>query len=574
VRRWEFVGGKSEKFWESGRNGTTVTTRYGRISAKGQTAAKQFGSESEAESYLARLIAEKEKKGYSEVAATPDPAPAAVPTPASTSGPGGQTSPARSGPADVELPDEDTFEFPGSWRRVIHPRRGGVARPPAVVDVGDVAEVRAWTRDGDHLVRQVLADAASDQQLVKELQAHCDGAESPRGAALVAQLVATQTYLDRGKLADAWVSAHGLVFAARTVMELCEVEIDWNSGLSRKNSPRLRFRPPGGHLGWHWPWRPAAERLRALLACADERDYQAAVAALSAQRTGEAQRVVAAYLAPTQTAWVDECCLTPPVGNDSAVDRTLLFCALGTPEQIAALGPYARFSWGQWSLDILATTADGVGTDVAPMLVDALDDDSGGADARKMVLGALSRLPTDEAFQIMVDRIDQKYVQSALLEAMRRFPVRALRLLAQATGRTGKGTASARRLLTGHLLTEPELTAAVLPGLPDEVRAVVEEASARLVRVEEAPAGSLLRLLTEPPWTRKRETAAPAVVTGLQPPAGAEISWRPGERDEWAASTSYYARWDDQDWDALVRRHHDPARPALHGHEEADRGEV
>ncbi|MGH3376281.1 MAG: WGR domain-containing protein, partial [Actinoallomurus sp.] len=139
MRRWEFVGGKSEKFWESGRNGTTVTTRYGRISAKGQTAAKQFGSESEAESYLARLIAEKEKKGYSEVAATRDPAPAAVP--ASTPAAGGRTPPARSGPVNVELPDEDTFEFPGSWRRVIHPRRGGVARPPAVVDPGDVAEV-------------------------------------------------------------------------------------------------------------------------------------------------------------------------------------------------------------------------------------------------------------------------------------------------------------------------------------------------------------------------------------------------------------------------------------------------
>ena len=582
MRRWEFVGGKSEKFWESGRNGTTVTIRYGRISAKGQTTTKQFDSETEAESYLVRLIAEKEKKGYAEVAATPDPAPAApqdpappaaqdpapVAVPAATPGAGGETPGARTGPAKVELPDEDTFEFPGSWRRVVHPRRGGVARPPAVVDPDDVAEVRAWRREGDKLVRQTLADAAGDQQLVKELQAHCDGAESPRGTALIAQLVATQTYLDRGKLADAWVSAHGLVFAARTVMELCEVEVDWSSGPSRKSSPRLRFRPAGQPLGWHWPWRPAAERLRALLACADERDYQAAVEALSAHRTGGAQRIVAAYLVPTETAWVDDCCLNPPSGTDSGVGRTLIFCSLGTPGQIAALGPHAKFGWGQWSLDILATTADGVGTDVAPMLVDALDDDSGGADARKLVLGALSRLPTDEAFQIMVDRVDQKYVQSALLEAMRRFPVRALRLLAQATGGPGKGSASARRLLSSHLLTEPELTAAVLPGLPDEVRAVVEEVSERLVRVEEAPAGSLPRLLVEPPWTRKRKTVAPAVVTGLQPTAGAEISWRPGERDEWAATTSFYARWNDQDWDALIRRHLDGGRPVLRGHEE------
>jgi hypothetical protein len=87
-------------------------------------------------------------------------------------------------------------------------------------------------------------------------------------------------------------------------------------------------------------------------------------------------------------------------------------------------------------------------------------------------------VPTDEAFQMMLDRVDEKYVQSALLEAMRRYPVRALRLLAQAT------SASARRLLTGHLLAEPELTAAALPGLPAEARAAVEKASAELVRID------------------------------------------------------------------------------------------
>jgi predicted DNA-binding WGR domain protein len=566
VRRWEFVGGKSEKFWESGLTGTAVTTRYGRIATNGQATVKQFDSATEAESYLARLIAEKEKKGYSEVAGTSEPATATA-TPDSADDSAGE-APAAARPPQTGLPDEETFELPGSWRRVLHPRRGGIARPPAKVDADDVAEVGKWTRQGEHLIRAVLGDSTSDRQLVKELQAHVDGPESPRGAALVAQLVATQTYLDRGKLADAWVAAHGLVFAARTVMEMCEVRVNWNSGLTGKNAPWLEFRPAGEPLGWHWQWRPAAERLRALLACAAERDYRAVVEALAAHRTGDAQRIIAAYLVPTETAWVDERCANPPTGNDNAVGRTLLFCALGSPEQVAALGPHAKFGWGQWSLDILATTADGIGASVAPMLVDALDEDSGGADARKMVLGALSRLPTDEAFQIMVDRIDQKYVQSALLEAMRRFPVRGLRLLALAAGGRGKNSSSAMRLLTGHLLAEADLVAAVLPVLSEEVRAAVAEASERLVRVEEAPAESLPRLLSEPPWTRKRKAVAPAIVTGLEPTDEAEISWRPGEKDEWGASTSHHGRLVDNDWDAAIRRYHDPARPGIPGYEE------
>lgn len=551
MRRWEFVGGKSEKFWEAGREGAELTTRYGRLATNGQTTVKQFSSDTEAESHLVRLIVEKEKKGYVEVAATPASAPAAASDTTSASTP---ETPDAARPPKTELPDEETFELPGSWRRVLHPRRGGIARPPAEADPKDVAEVGGWVRQGEHLIRPVLDDQNSEPQLADELRAHIDGAPSPRGAALLAQLVATQPHLDRGKLADAWADAHGLVFAARAVMELCEVQVEWKSRPGGGSSSWLAFRPAGAPLGWHWPWRPVAERLRALLAYAGERDYRAAVEALAPYRIGTTQRIVAAYLVPTESAWVDDCCVNPPAGVDNAVDVTLLLCALGSAEQAARLGPYARFDWGQWSLDILATVAEGVGTNIAPMLIGALDEDSGGVEARKMVLGALSRLPTDEAFQIMVDRIDQKHVQPAVLTAMRRFPVRALRLLARAAAGSDKHSASAMRLLTGHLLTEADLVATVLPGLPEDVRAVVAEASEGLVRVEEAAPELLPPLLREPPWTRGRKAARPSVVTGLEPGDEADISWRPGERDEWAASTSYYGRWVDTDWELTVRR--------------------
>src|SRR2546423_12251204 len=73
-----------------------------------------------------------------------------------------------------------------------------------------------------------------------------------------------------------------------------------------------------------------------------------------------------------------------------------------------------------------------VGPAAAPFLAGWFDDGHGSADALKRVLAVLATLPTDEAFQLLLDRADRKYVQPALLDAMRRYPVRALRLLAAA----------------------------------------------------------------------------------------------------------------------------------------------
>ncbi len=558
MRRWEFIGGKSAKFWAAGRDGTAVTSRYGRIGTDGQTAVKEFDSVAAAESYLLRVIAEKETKGYAE---TGTPAPAeenSLPQ-----SPGAREIPT----AAATLPDEDTFELPGSWLRVLHPRRGGVPLPVAEPDPGAVAEFWERVRAGDAFIREVAAAPDSDPQLAKEADAYLTGTPTPRGAALVAHVVAVTARADRGGFADAWVAMHGLTFAAQVVAELPAVYLDWQSNRPRPYGTSLRPWTSGQPLGWHWPWRAAALRVRALLAAAGDDEYRAAVSALAGHRTSAGQRLVASYLVPTETSWVDECCAAPPGdGTDHATARTLLFCSLGSAEQVAALGPRARFDRGQWSLDVLATTAEGVGTAIAPMLVGALDDDSGGADARKLVLGALSRLPADEAFRLMLDRAEQKYVQPALLAAMKRYPIRALRLLAGAADGTAKQSATARRLLADQVLAEPELTAAALPGLPGDARAVVASIAERHVRVEAAPPEALPPLLTAPPWTRRRAKATPIVVDDLVPTERPGLSWAPGEREAWAATEYAYVHERDRDWAEVARRYQDPRR--LTGYEE------
>ncbi|HUE72510.1 MAG TPA: DNA ligase [Pirellulaceae bacterium] len=65
-RYFEFVEGKSSKFWEISQAGREVTVRYGRIGTDGQTQTKSFADEAAAQRHAEKLIGEKIEKGYAE----------------------------------------------------------------------------------------------------------------------------------------------------------------------------------------------------------------------------------------------------------------------------------------------------------------------------------------------------------------------------------------------------------------------------------------------------------------------------------------------------------------------------
>jgi predicted DNA-binding WGR domain protein len=69
MRRFEFVEGTSSKFWEADVSGTTLKICYGKIGTTGKAETKLFGSEAAAQAEADKLIREKTKKGYKEVAA-------------------------------------------------------------------------------------------------------------------------------------------------------------------------------------------------------------------------------------------------------------------------------------------------------------------------------------------------------------------------------------------------------------------------------------------------------------------------------------------------------------------------
>jgi predicted DNA-binding WGR domain protein len=66
MRRFELVEGKSSKFWQVGRDGTSLTVSFGRIGTNGQTQTKTFPTEKAAQAELDKLVREKVGKGYSE----------------------------------------------------------------------------------------------------------------------------------------------------------------------------------------------------------------------------------------------------------------------------------------------------------------------------------------------------------------------------------------------------------------------------------------------------------------------------------------------------------------------------
>jgi predicted DNA-binding WGR domain protein len=65
-RRFEYVEGSSDKFWEIEIDGSSVTVRFGRNGTSGQSSVKNFADVAKAEKHAESMIAEKLKKGYTE----------------------------------------------------------------------------------------------------------------------------------------------------------------------------------------------------------------------------------------------------------------------------------------------------------------------------------------------------------------------------------------------------------------------------------------------------------------------------------------------------------------------------
>ncbi|MCL2555141.1 MAG: DUF4132 domain-containing protein [Actinomycetia bacterium] len=440
---------------------------------------------------------------------------------------------------DGSAGDEEAFEMPTAWRRQVYPRRGGIPRKAAAARAGAEEPLARRLQEEAGWIREMLAASKSDREIVAATRAHLDGTPDPLGAAVVAHLTG-HYQLPEGVFVDAWIQDHGIGFAAQAVVEYFCVHVHYLQHGMTRSDPWLSRYPAAGPVDRYGAREGFADRLRTLLAAADDATYRQAVAALARVRDTVARRIVVSYLVPSEHEWVDECC-ADTVPADPGL-RSMLLCSLNSPAQLACFGGKAELGWNGWTIPLIATLAEGTGKDCAPLLGEALDD-AYGSERLRTFAAALVELPADDAFRILLSRADDKHVRTHLLEAMRRYPVRALRLLGEAVADGTAHAAMAGKLLAAHALSRPELAAAALPGLPEPVAAVVEPLLTRADRLPEAPADALPAMLVSPPWAAARtpRKARVAAEPSAAPPA--RVVWKPDEQESWAATTSWYSSW-------------------------------
>ncbi|SER71292.1 WGR domain-containing protein [Lentzea xinjiangensis] len=583
MRRWELVADSSAKFWEIGRTGTTVTVRFGRLRTSGQTQTKELASAEAAQAHVAKLVAEKEKKGYRPVdstegaqaagprtgsatpglpAAPPSPAnaqssarnPPAAPhidvQPTGTQPTAGQPhvatatlsarpttvhhgatprSAGTAGPAPTAI-DEDAWVMPKAWLRDVVRQRGFHPAPEFTVDAAKAAEARQQVVDQAEGIERALSTKGSAESLVLAARAHLDGQHNPVGAAAIAAITASgQTSV------HAWIADHGVAFAAAAVVEyLClDYSPHWDNRLNKFTATRLLPRRGYFHASVDDTEGRMLTAVRYAIAVAGDTEREAVEAALDERGATPTTKQLRAYLVPERADWFAEACRSHGAGR-----WWMLPCSAGDVEGFAAADESLT-----GSAFVLRTALYVLGPAIAPLLAAELDTDPAyqRTDGRKQVLKVLAALPTDEAFTLLLDRLDAKHVRPAVLSAMAAFPARAARLLAE----RALSSPAARQLLHAHLLSNPSLE------VPADVAAVLAESA--VATLPEASADELPPLLVSPPWHRRRSPVKPVVAPDLPVPAPS-AAWEPGEREQWLECGGEWIS-EHLDWRRLLADH-------------------
>lgn len=518
VRRLEYIGGGSAKFWEGVVQGTDVVVTWGRIGTGGQSKRKGFGSAPDAAAFLAKQVDEKVKKGYTDTGAVATEAP-------SVQEPAVQSTPvAKTDKTAKTVVDEDTFDPPAGVVRMAYARRdlGKPRYRPSPDAHAAAGKLLAAYR---HKIDEVLDAPDTDEPVAAAARAHLGGTADPLGAAAVLTVLgASVTYYDRddlGRFGPYWLAEHGLLFAAEAAMRLATLTPQGIGGRQAANA--VRHLAEGEHLPWRWAGPEVLGEVRAAVAAADDAEYARVVEVLGGFRKSPGTRLVAAFLAPTERAWVDE--LPAEVDDHGHLAGWMYLCAVHSVEQLEELGDAYGLHRQSRTLPTIVRT---VGPAAAPVLVrwTAKADN----DMLKRLLAAIVAMPTDDAFRGLAAHAAKAPFRAALQEAVLRYPVRATRLLAEAAAEGGESGEAAAELLRAHLMARPELLTDVVPTLPEAARQAASATQEGVVRLPDAPAELLPPVLVSPPWTRPRDTAPPVVLTDLAVAAPTRVVWEDGER--------------------------------------------
>ncbi|MBL1074806.1 DUF4132 domain-containing protein [Nocardia sp. 2] len=402
--------------------------------------------------------------------------------------------------------DENAWSLPAPWWEQAEPFRGRNRARPQPLRPNATAEVRqALIRRGhvDTVLTAARADGLHDladatQTYVDALSstpaaarraatvpAHEQSPAEPRTAAVtppgaaaalaIARAFASPTMLEWEArrefdevFVDSWILEYGLVFAAEAVVSLRGFKVQSRRPQQGRMTEWLQLAQPGELLITGYDH--AAQRVRAILSDATEAAYLNVVERLSELRSAPGTvwaRLAASYLVPERQDWVDADLALEGLPKEQVV--RMLASALTTPEQLTRYREIVgRIQYGpitQW-YNLLTQVGPAA---VAPLAEELTETPDHLPDNIKLLAGLLARIPTDNAYQALLDKIDDKRVLPALNKATTEFPRRALRLLSQeavaatdSLGSTPRKNASAPliiRTLQLHALAHPKLVA-------------------------------------------------------------------------------------------------------------------
>lgn len=429
-------------------------------------------------------------------------------------------------PTDAALPDEDTLALPESWKRFVRPRRGHGKQRRIRLDPEGGREFLAL--HSDRVRRRLALDVNREYATAGLAFLDGDGDADVLGVAAVmalAQPAIANVELTNRPLFDLVAADHGLAFATAALAESLTFQAVQTGPHSEVGLLRITL----AHKQW-WKVKGHKElhEIRALLGAASDADYAAATAALAEHRTSPAHRLAVSLLVPEERAWLDEVCAEHLEQQPFSAATTSLLEVIATGGQLRDLGVKSgSLSWPR-SAEI-ADLLHRLGADAMPVIELHL---RGYCDVndKKILYRALAAMPTDEALQALLDRLDEPTAVALAMEAAANFPKRTLSAVAARLADAGP---EERKRLTALLYSDPILLDVALPQMDAAVQEAIAALTAGSRRLPEAADADLPRLLTAPPWADAGTGRAAVVIKGLEPPAIHRLVWAEGDREDW-----------------------------------------
>ena len=511
MRRFEFVEGKSSKFWEVAITGCDLELRWGRIGTSGQSKTRSFGDETAARKECDKLVREKTGKGYVEVTpeAVAEQAPVAAAAPVAKPQPVATVAPANEDSGDERV------VWTHSTRKQVLPSRSEAPIPYEVdleeawQSIGEIYEPKRITG----LISGKARVGPVGRKVADGIAAFFDGGsvDDPEVGAGLLQACTYWGYSNSGPVLRWLAAARGFVFATECCLRALDLSRSGtgNDYLVFTRDEAVQFLRP-----WEVERLPhdvahcliaAFLELRRAAAAAPEDDYREAVSAVRGRWSAldAPSRLLAAMAFPSEGWWRDVEEIKAPWGEPYYIQYSTWI--LTAPDDVAATRKLAA-----------KVPADFVTEEIALTIVDRLG--VAACDVFEVLLsrgcqawaGALEVLEARGAHRLIAGMGDGGLPYVELLERRPALAAEALAPIAADPRSALQG--SARLYLAKVVRTAPDVVeAARLTGPAAEALRAI----AQIVGTVATP-GELPGFLASPPWNRKR-AAQKSFVATLEP---------------------------------------------------------